>query len=103
MKDTKVKKYKVNKIKEEELDVIRSYYLRIWAYLSKNDFKSATNILYAEMPMDLYDTSIDILDNRNNEIYDEELKHLITKVDNILNAESIKELELPEDNFNNQF
>ena len=85
-----------------ELDLInklKGYYSRTLSLIQKNDYQGATKILYKEMSMDLYDSSMDILFNRNLESVDanfEELKQLIKLVDDKLSKYSFKEDELPE-------
>lgn len=85
-----------------ELDLInklKDYYSRALSLIQKNDYEGATKVLYKEMSMDLYDSSMDILFNRNLESVDanfEELKQLIKLVDDKLSKYSFKEDELPE-------
>ena len=88
---------------KEKLRKIEEYYMTAWKHLVKNDVKSATLTLYNRMPFDLYDLSLDILYNRNLEFSNEELRHLIEKVDNKLCEESQTEESLEEDNFNGQY
>lgn len=46
------------------------------------------------MPVDLYDLSLDILDNRNEKISDEVLRKLIEAVDKIINPTLIADNEV---------
>ncbi len=73
----------------ENLEKIKEYYERVWKCIVEDDFKGATNILYREMPIKLYDLSLNIL--YNNETTSEELQNLIRKVDNALVEESMDE------------
>lgn len=103
--------------KKIDISLIKAYYEKIWRYLKVNDYKSATYIYYNEMPVDLYDDSLDILYNRNEVISDEALRKLIIKVDDrICNSSNddldqleldelldLEEFENTDDHFNNDY
>jgi len=100
------KKSKPRKQKEEELETIKIFYKKALVFIINKDFKQATNLLYNKMPSDLYDISLNILYNINDEtFFDKELRELIIKVDNELCEESIENLDFEDnlDEFNNQF
>ncbi len=100
-KRVRIRKNKVRRPKE--LDLINEYYSEALKQLESSNGRIGHEVLY-KMPVDLYDRSIDILYNVNDEFPDEELRKLIIKVDNILH--NIKE-EDPDsdlsDNFNDLF
>lgn len=87
----------------DKLNKINDYYKKAWDFIYIKDFRSATKVLYEDMPVKLYDTSISILNNRNNTFSNEELKHLINKVDKALceysgtSDDIIPEEDLPEE------
>ncbi len=80
----------------EELQLINSFYLQAWKAIQDNNYKLATDILYNKMPKDLYDKSINILFLRNTDVTNEELQHLIHKVDEKLTEYSTVEKEIIE-------
>ncbi len=87
---------------KKDLKLIEEWYLKVWKAVKAEDMKEAISIIYYRMPTKLYDLSIDILYNRNVEFSNEELRHLIEKVDKALCEESEEE-DLQEDDFKGQF
>ena len=56
------------------------------------------------MPIELYDLSMDILYNTNNEFVDKKLRDLIKEVDNIISKSDDKDFETDLlDDYNNNF
>lgn len=88
---------------ELKLKKLEEYYTRAFDCIKGNDYKGATKILYNEMSFDLYDLSVDILFNSNEEYTDQKLRQLITDVDNALVKFSKKSMNFTsqelEDNF----
>lgn len=99
------KKVKSNrKIKKDDsFDKIKDYYQRTYDLLKQDKRKEAIELMYVEMPINLYDMSLDILYNRNKKKYSQSLHNLIEKVDVILNYTEEKEEELQLDLFKQQF
>ena len=76
---------------EQEYNEIWGYYNEALTYIQEGNMEKAVKVLYNNMPANLYDTSLDILYNRNTEFSNSKLKALITEVDNFLVAESTEE------------
>ena len=74
-----------NKINYQEME---RYYNIVLRYMQKSEMKLALKVLHNEMPVELYDASLDLLDNRNVDVKHVKLKQLVTIVDNLLNRES---------------
>ena len=74
-----------NKINFKEME---RYYNIVLRYIQKDEMKLALKVLHNEMPVELYDASLDLLDNRNVDVKHVKLKQLVTIVDNLLNRES---------------
>lgn len=51
--------------KSKEQKIIKDYYKKAYKLIGKDKKSEAVHLLYVEMPLDLYDKSLDILDNRN--------------------------------------
>lgn len=79
--------------KESKLAELKVLYNEILFALENDCRKDAEKMLY-EMPVDLYDLSLDILDNRNEKISDESLRKLIENVDKIINPTLISDNEV---------
>jgi len=84
----KLTKGQLDAIELASLLKIEDYYNKTLQYLQQNDIKSALYIIHNEMPVDLYDKSLDIMDNRNDKNSNDKLKNLIQTVDNLLYKES---------------
>jgi len=84
---------------------IKDYYTLALRAIKLGRLESAKDILYNQMPAELYDTSLDILFNRNESIIDSNLHSLIKEVDEKLNQAELILLDETEvtDNFNGQF
>ena len=68
-----------------DLDDIRDCYNKAYELIKiKNDYKGATDVLYNQMSNKLYDLSLDIMYNQNEQYKDMELRSLILTVDNLL-------------------
>lgn len=93
-----------NKVRlPKEMKLIREYYNKALKQLEASNGHTGHEILY-EMPVDLYDLSIDILYNRNDEFGDEELKSLISRVDYLVNNTGEEDFETDlDDNYNNLY
>lgn len=90
-------KGKKNKSKnEKEYILIKDYYQRALKAIESDGLEVGSKILLKEMPVDLYDLSLDILDNSNNEFSDESLRSLIKKVDKKLSNSSDENFEEPD-------
>lgn len=85
----KLTKKQQDTIELESLLKIKDYYNRTLQYIQEDNIRSALYIIHNEMPVDLYDKSLDIMDNRNDKNSNDELKNLIQTVDNLLYKESI--------------
>lgn len=79
--------------KNMQLNIISSFYKTALSLLQQGNQKDAEKILY-EMPVELYDISLSILDNRNEKMSDKKLRNLIGKVDKILNPTLIADNEI---------
>ncbi len=71
-------------LSEEIVAQIQDYYNKALKFIQKNDTKSATKVLHNEMPVILYDLSLDIMDNRNADFSQNDLRELIIMVYNML-------------------
>ena len=80
--------------KNLQLNVISSFYRTAFDLLKKDNRKDAEKVLYEAMPKNLYDISLDILDNRNDKMSNEKLRKLISSVDKILNPTLIADEEV---------
>ena len=68
-----------------DLDDIRDCYNKAYELIKiNNDYKGATDVLYNQMSNKLYDLSLDIMYNQNEQYKDMELRSLILTVDNLL-------------------
>ena len=74
-----------------KFEKIEEYYSRTLEYIQKNDLNKALKVLHNEMPMELYDASLDLLDNRNVDVKHLKVKELVIIVDNLLNKNSSEE------------
>lgn len=68
-------------------ETVKSYYNRVWAAIQNKQLDLAEDILFKQMPVSLYDMSMDICYNYNPEFSDEELRQLIRKVDKVINKD----------------
>lgn len=73
------------------LEKIKEYYSKALGLIQSNRSDLATKILYKQMPVDLYDLSLDILFNKNEDFKDNELRELIHIVDGLLNQNKPEE------------
>lgn len=92
----------------KNLTLIQAYYERAWKYILSNDISSALRVIHNEMPVDLYDLSLNIWESNGKlsstdaelvTLY-EETKQLVGKVDNRLSeisTEGLHELAIDED------
>lgn len=92
-------------LEESSLKEIERYYSKALRLIQAEDYFKATRLLYNEMPDKMYDTSLDILFNRNFKSVTQEfneLRELIRIVDCKLIDYSTKSEEVPdmEDKFN---
>lgn len=73
--------------KKEIQDKIRYYYQKAKEFLERDNYSMAFDIIYKEMPVELYDISLDMWSNRNIEKTEETRKliNLIEEVDDKLN------------------
>jgi thymidylate synthase len=93
-------------MQQNKFKQIEEYYTRTLEFIQKDDMKSALKVIHNQMPVDLYDSSLDLLDNRNVDVKHLSLKELITMVHNLLDKESIEEEIIPDSSdyfINNQF
>lgn len=72
---------------EDLVSQIKSYYEKALLAIQNKDQRSATKILHNQMPLQLYDLSLDIMDNRNLEFAHKDLKELIIMVYNLLESD----------------
>lgn len=101
MKKTRCRKNKARQPKKMKL--IAEYYNKALEQLKSSGGQVGHEILY-EMPVDLYDLSIDILYNKNDEFSDSELRSLIARVDYLIYNTNDEDFESDlSDNFNNLF
>ena len=87
---------------KKELLLVEIYYKKAWKFIKEDNLSSASRVLQNEMPINIYDFSLDILYNRNLIFSNKKLKDLIKKVDEALYKEA-EERELLEDHFSGQF
>lgn len=66
---------------EEDFVKIKDYYTRALQLLESDEPTKGGKVILNEMPVRLYDMSLDILDNKNGEFSDQELRTLIDTVD----------------------
>jgi len=93
-------------MKDKDILLIENYYDRVLDLILDNDFKGATKIIHNEMPVYLYDLSIDILDNRNIDFSYNKIRKLIEVVHSLLSdySNSVDNEEIKDtDNFKNMF
>ena len=83
----------IQKQKKKDLQTIETFYNKALALLKNNNYKEATNLLYNIMPVELYDSSINLLFNRNDTTISDSLKQLITTVDELLAVNAIDDME----------
>lgn len=89
--------------KPKEYELIRKYYNKALNQLKNSNNQEGSKILY-NMPIELYDLSMDILYNTNNEFVDKKLRDLIKEVDNIVSKTEDKDFETDLlDDYNNNF
>ena len=89
--------------KPKEYELIRKYYNKALNQLKNSNNQEGSKILY-NMPIELYDLSMDILYNTNNEFVDKKLRDLIKVVDNIISKSDDKDFETDLlDDYNNNF
>jgi hypothetical protein len=90
----------------EKYNKIKDYYEKAWLLIKKNDYKSATKVIYDEMGIKLYDIAVDIQSMSKIVLGDQEeglyklkkaLKSLIYKVDKALCEESVSGFDDQED------
>ena len=89
-------------LKTLDLMSIRAFYTAVDQLLKDDNMVDALKILYDAMPRDLYDKSLDILDNRNDKIASQSLRRLITRVDKKINPTLIADEEnvaIPKDDY----
>lgn len=80
-------------IKSNKLIEIKDFYEVALKLLNENNKIDALKVLHEAMPATLYDKSLDILYNRNENASNNSLRSLITKVDKILNPTFIADEE----------
>jgi len=86
----RVKKNKPRYPKEHKL--IEEYYNRALKQLNNSNNQVGHNVIY-NMPLDLYDMSINILYNSNEEFVNNKLRTLIKKVDAIISKPETEDIE----------
>lgn len=74
-----------------ELKEIKEYYSKALALIQSNRSDLAMKLLYKQMPVKLYDSSLDILFNTNEKFKDNDLRELIEMVDGLLNSSKSEE------------
>lgn len=88
---------KAEPIINAELILIKPFYEKAYKHIKEKNMKYAKNILFSEMPANLYDLSIDISSNKNVEFTDKPLRRLIKKVHKKLENEELEALPISED------
>lgn len=89
--------------KPKEYELIRQYYNEALNQLKNSNDQEGSKVLY-DMPIELYDLSMDILYNTNDEFVDKKLRDLIKEVDNIISKSDDKDFETDLlDDYNNNF
>jgi len=83
-------------------NLIKNHYEIALNLINLKEIKKAKLELYNKMPIELYDESLDILNNRNLKNKNKKLKELIDKVHEKINDYNDKEKEsnLNDDNIN---
>lgn len=80
---------------EELFNLIEGYYKRILRELRLDNRKEAERIMYKEMSRDIYDISLDLLFQANNQAVlppkTKKLFYLIDEVDNLMNPKETQE------------
>lgn len=89
------------KEKIDNLQIIKNHYGIALKLINSNQESKARSELFNKMDGDLYDKSLDILDNRNLKVKEKKLKSLIDEVHNKLSTKEDEENEddLQTDNF----
>lgn len=88
---------KAEVILNHDLVSIKPYYEKAYKHIKAKEIKYAKNVLFSEMPANLYDLSIDISSNKNKEFTDKPLRRLIKKVHKKLENEQIESIQDPQD------
>lgn len=89
--------------KPKEYELIKQYYTKALNQLKNSNNQKGSKVLY-DMPIELYDLSMDILYNTNDEFVDKKLRDLIKEVDNIISKSDDKDFETDLlDDYNNNF
>jgi hypothetical protein len=88
---------KAEPILNKDLISIKPFYEKAYKLIKDNNMKYAKNVLFSEMPANLYDLSIDISSNKNKQFTDKPLRRLIKKVHKKLENEEIESLNIVED------
>ena len=78
--------------KPKEYELIKQYYTKALNQLKNSNNQEASKILY-DMPIELYDLSMNILYNTNDEFVNKKLRNLIKEVDNIISKSDDKDFE----------
>ena len=87
----------------DEFELISEYYNKALEQLSNSGGRIGHKIIHS-MPVELYDLSIDILYNSNEEFSNQGLRKLIEKVNNIIDGEPDEDFESNlNDNYNNLY
>lgn len=74
---------KNNSKNKDDYALIKEYYDKALTALKSDEPAQGGKIIYS-MPVKLYDMSLDILDNKNDEFSDQELRELIETVDTLI-------------------
>ncbi len=82
-------------ILSKKKEKIKEYYNLALSYIQQDDLRSALYIIHNKMPVDLYDTSLNIMELSITNVVDEDkdLWELINKVDELLYKESYDEFD----------
>lgn len=73
---------------------IKEFYSKALDQINQNNYEACCKIIHNEMPVDLYDLSLDMMDNRNLDFKHKPLKGLIKEVHDKLALYSDPDIEL---------
>ena len=87
----------------EQQKKIEKFYKRALDKIYNGDEDSALKIVLEEMPIELYDKSLDMLDNPQDNGTDEELLEILQEVNDIVSRDSRDTVELNDEFIEDSF
>ena len=87
----------------EQQRKIEKFYRRALDEIFNGDEDKAIKIILEEMPIELYDKSLDLIENSEDEGIDEELLDILVDVNEIVSRDSRETLELNDEFIEDSF